>query len=217
MEPISAAASITGLISLAAEVVKVAYPFVQGVRYAQRDVQELIDELNSLHRTLQELQSFLSSRQHQSPAFAESSLLQTHSNTISTKLAGLYRRLEPISQNKFRRLAWPLQESECKTYITQIPAFTQLIHFALSIDTYKLLSNTSAEVLNTLNSHLQDLKLLGTIKDQLAPLEKALAGQTLLLEDIPLWVAYCMCSVSMCGVGKQLQLTPVNLRWPAQV
>ena len=184
MNPVSAAASIAGLVALAGSLVKLATPFVNGIRHAKDDAQSLIDELNALQITLQKVQKFLTSESFNTRSFGDSSLLRSHSTVVTTRLATLYRKVERTSQSIFRtRLVWPIDHKEREEARTQIRTFSQSVHFALSINAVALLSSTSEDIVEVLAKQIEGSKFLNSVEDRITPLERAVKTHTFIIQE----------------------------------
>ncbi len=183
MDPVSAAASIAGLIALTGSVIQVSHQFVSGVRHAKDDAQSLIDELNTLAGLLHKLETIFVARPKDAPTLDDSSVLQCSSRVLGARFEAVRQKLESTSQSRIRSLIWPIEKKDHLETIAQTRAFGQLIHFALSVDTWSLLSSTSGETATILAKQIDGLQALDTIGQRIDTLEQAVKGQTLVLQE----------------------------------
>ena len=180
MDPLSVAASIAGLVSLAGSLVLL----VTAVHGAKDEAQSLIDELKALQTNLDQLSAFLQLRDSQAASFQQHSLLVAQTASLTQNLLDLKQRLDQTSESRARQVIWPLRQKDYQYHMDHIRAFSQLIHFALSIDTSALLSGTTNEIAGKLSKQIQDLQLLEGIPSQITTLSHAMDDQATALEDV---------------------------------
>lgn len=140
MEPVSAVASIIGIIQLASKVTTLGYGYIGSVKRASEDVEKLMAEILSLSNVLVALKEFMD---HQISSGSESKALQT----LDGALRGCTLELERLELNlksltgmrkRLRRmvgsLQWPFKESETLQIMTHIERHKNIFILALSTD-----------------------------------------------------------------------------------
>ncbi|PLN81768.1 WD40 repeat-like protein [Aspergillus taichungensis] len=123
MDPVSAAASVIGIVQLTATIVKLCGVYASKVKDAKQDILRLAEEVDALRKTLTTLQDFMSG-----PDGAE---LVVHDDLLAniarcfTTLGEFEKKLDlKTTQRTFRRklrfLKWPLEHEEVNRAIEQI-------------------------------------------------------------------------------------------------
>lgn len=158
MDPISLTFGVVGLVPLVASAIKLARNYWTGVRGAKEKVATLVTELEALQRNLNALQDLMDSNGLDSDpiAYDQSSVLISCSTACRVKLQALVQKLDrpDVAKGKLYALKWPLEEREHKETICELRSLTAWMQFSLSIGGYRLLSQSSAEVLETLREQL---------------------------------------------------------------
>lgn len=137
MEPLSAAASIIALIQVAGKLAFLGGKYIQGVKHASKDIDELIRELNSFKQVLVAL------KEHAEKVSQKSVVLQGLNGQIqecTQQLESLGTELERgMSTQKglqkiFRSLKWPFKGPETAQIIERIERHKSSFTVALSAD-----------------------------------------------------------------------------------
>lgn len=159
MDPLSIGFGVAGLVPLVASAIKLAKNYWAGVRGAKEKVAALIIELEALQSNLNALQALLDSSGPHSrfPAYDQSSVLISCSTACRVKLEALVKKLDRpgLAKGRTSILKWPFEEREHKDTISELHSLTAWMQFSLSIGGYRLLSSSSAEVLETLREQLR--------------------------------------------------------------
>ncbi|KAL1854831.1 hypothetical protein Daus18300_011347 [Diaporthe australafricana] len=159
MDPLSISFGVAGLMPLVANAIKLVQDYWVGVRGAKERVETLTTELEALQYNLNALQKLLDSHTHGSGSMAsdESSVLQSCSAACRVKLEALIKRLERpgLAKGKMHALKWPFEEKEHKETISELHSLSAWMQFSLSIGGYRLLSSSSAQVLELLRGQLR--------------------------------------------------------------
>ena len=183
MDPFSLSVGIAGLVGLIGTTIKLANGYVSGVKQAKSSISMLIHELDALQSNLASLDQFLHSGSAKSLVFEHTSVLRTCSTACESKLKLLHNELARKKGDKLGRYLWPLSEKEHQKTIQELRAFSQWMHFALSVDGCSLLARTSDDVLECLGQQLESFRALQGLRDTTTELEGAVRDQTRLLQD----------------------------------
>ncbi|KAK3723498.1 hypothetical protein LTR37_001750 [Vermiconidia calcicola] len=186
MDPVSAATGIAGLVIATGTLLEFASRYVTGVRHAKEEAQSLIDELNVLRGLLHKLEAVLITQRPDTPLFEDSSVLNCNSKVLGIKFEALCKKLESTSQSKVRSFIWPIERHDHVETIAHIRAFSRLIHFALSVDTWTLLASSSGQIGKLLAQQTESLEVLDTMGNQIDTLERTIEGQTVMLQNMRL-------------------------------
>lgn len=137
MDPVSAAASVIGVVQLAATIAKLCGAYIGKVKDAKQDILRLRDEFNALLNILTTLHDFMSG-----PDSAESIVhdeLLANIARCFTTLSGFEKKLDlKTTQSAIRRklhlLKWPLEQEEVDRVIEQIERYKAMFSLSLLID-----------------------------------------------------------------------------------
>ncbi|KAH8148970.1 uncharacterized protein LAJ45_06945 [Morchella importuna] len=136
-EAIGVAASIAGLVQVIATVYGLIHTYAGGVNRADKDRQELLEELKTLSLLVVHLQDEVRENWEGSPALqalcSRDGVLQGCALECAVEL----KRLEDRFKHKNRflsRLKWPLQAGETKEYVEKIERFKSTVDIALGLD-----------------------------------------------------------------------------------
>jgi hypothetical protein len=140
-EPLSIAASIAGLMTIADIVIRNGYKYITAVRDSDKAVASLINEVNSLSGTLHSLRNIAEGLEGENAPFIPTT--QVH------HIESCYRTLRKISEllDKFelsktkglldqakQRLRWPLTHSETKALTAEVGRQRKTLNLALNAD-----------------------------------------------------------------------------------
>lgn len=185
MDPLSIGFGVAGLVPLVASAIKLTRNYWAGVRGAKEKVATLITELEALQSNLHDLQILLDSNgtESESSACDQTSVLLSCSTACRVKLDALVQKLDRpgLAKGKMGALKWPFEEKEHKETITELRSLTAWMQFSLSIGGYRLLSSSSAEVLETLRKQLSHFE---EIKEHQIGLRRDLENQRSLSQDL---------------------------------
>ena len=183
MDPISVAASIAGLVTLAASLAGVTNRFITGLRHAKDDAQILTDELTALQNILRKLEAANVEKGSPATLIPNSAILHSHSKALHKRFESLLKKLESVPHSTVGKLTWPIKREELTETITHIRAFGSLIHFALSVDTWSLLLSSSNDAKHLLAQQIESVEALNRIVSRTDALEEAVQRQTVVLEN----------------------------------
>ncbi|KAH7259564.1 uncharacterized protein BKA55DRAFT_300847 [Fusarium redolens] len=124
-DPLSLAASIAGLISLADLVFKTTYKFVRAAKDAKDEIQSLVDEINNLASVLRRLEALTSDLEDEGQSFDPT--LRNH------YLNHCYKTFNRIES----RLKWPFSSSETKELLAELSRHKETISVALLADSMR--------------------------------------------------------------------------------
>ncbi|KAI5838991.1 hypothetical protein DFP73DRAFT_243697 [Morchella snyderi] len=130
-------ASIASLVQITAKVYGLMHIYVVGVNRADKDRQELLEELNTLSLLVVHLQDEVRENWEGSPALqklcSREGMLQGFALECALELTKLEARFN--QKNRFLgRLKWPLQAGETKEYVAKIERFKSAVDVALGLD-----------------------------------------------------------------------------------
>ena len=137
MDPLSLAASVAGLVSLALQVSGTIGAYCKSVKDAPKSVEEISRELLLLISALQQLENFLKSQPLKQSAFDQSSLLATAFISCRDSIDGIASKLHGPEKGKFPtldRLKWPFAENEIQKRLEALRRCTSTFQFSLTIE-----------------------------------------------------------------------------------
>jgi hypothetical protein len=224
MDPLSLAAGIAGLISLAGATLKVTRDCIHEARHGRETAQEFVQELDILHFNLSRLDKFLRSETEAIGHFDDTSVLVSSTHACRNKLTTLHNKLLEGSQARrlsLHTLAWPPKVKEHRDMIIELRAFAHWVQFALTINGCTLLAKTSTDVLDVLRKQLESLEILQKVDDRTLSMERSQWEQSQALErsqasaernKILDWIStvkhqqkhYDICKVRVNGTGEWL-------------
>ncbi|KFY15118.1 hypothetical protein V492_02220 [Pseudogymnoascus sp. VKM F-4246] len=183
MDPLSLTLGIGSLAALVAQTVVAARGYLSGVKNARESIATLVTELEALQSNLSSLQEFLRSDSVKGQAFERNSVLCSCTSACERKLKVLCEKLSQVGGHRTSRYLWPLNEKEHMKTVQELRAFGQRIQFALSVDSCSLLSQTSNDVIKTLEQQVEGFRALQALENGTAQILDTLRDQTLLLQD----------------------------------
>ena len=184
MDPLSLAACIAGLVSLAGATLDVTKPYIREVRHGRETAEEFLQELGILHFNLSRLDKFLRTENEAIGYFDDTSILVSSTHSCRNKLTTLHDMLVKGTQARrlsLHTLGWPLRVKEHREVIVELRAFSHWVQFALTINGCALLAKTSVEVLDVLKHQLESLQLLQKMDDRTISLERSQQEQAQIL------------------------------------
>ncbi|KAK4691933.1 hypothetical protein P7C71_g5177, partial [Lecanoromycetidae sp. Uapishka_2] len=185
MDPLSLAASIAGLVTLAGATLKVTEDYIHEARHEQETARQFLQELDILHFNLLRLDKLLRSENEAIGYFDDTSVLVSSTHACRTKLHMLHDKLIEGFQTRSslrRALTWPLQVKEHREMITELRAFAQWVQFSLTINGCKLLAKTSADLLDALRKQFESLQLLQELDERTLSIQQLQYEQSQALE-----------------------------------
>ncbi|KAF5671107.1 hypothetical protein FDENT_10991 [Fusarium denticulatum] len=143
-DPLSLAASIAGLISLADLVFKTTYKFVRAAKDAKDEIQSLLDEINNLSSVLRRLEALTSDLEDEGQSF-DPTLRNHYLNHCYKTFNKIESRVKKASdsfkKSKFdgivRQLKWPFSVSETKEFLAELSRHKETISVALLADSMR--------------------------------------------------------------------------------
>lgn len=123
-DPLSVAASVAGLISLAGAVLGKCYAYTSGVVNAPNEAKRLTDEVTNLAGVLATVQDITSHSEHDADAKDITNALQSCETTLleleSLLNSRSYQSRIPRTQRTFNRILWPLTKTKTSELVAQI-------------------------------------------------------------------------------------------------
>ncbi|KAF4339492.1 hypothetical protein FBEOM_6613 [Fusarium beomiforme] len=143
-DPLSLAASIAGLISLADLVFKTTYKFVRAAKDAKDEIQSLVDEVNNLASVLRRLEALTSDLEDEGQSF-DPTLRNHYLNHCYKTFNRIELRVKKASESFkkskldsiVRQLKWPFSSSETKELLAELSRHKETISVALLADSMR--------------------------------------------------------------------------------
>lgn len=137
-DPLSVTASVIGILGLVGKVISSGYEIYQyyeDVKKAPKDIEKLMDELQSLIPVLTALRDYATT----DPQLKTLQMLNGPRRPLQVceqELQDLKQKLKPRKKLKgvMNALRWPLQEKETLRYISVIERHKNLFNLALAMD-----------------------------------------------------------------------------------
>ncbi|KAL8721438.1 MAG: hypothetical protein Q9225_001883 [Loekoesia sp. 1 TL-2023] len=160
MEGLGAAASVTALLQITAEVGKLCGKYMQEVRHAQKDIERLQSKVSALHEVLTRIHN--ESHSDMPTATVQKCL---------EELRSIKERLEPkhrhIAMNRMglRSLKWPFTSKEVGAQVQELEEYLVIFSTILQLNIHEKVSGAEQELLleklpyagdAVFNSHLND-------------------------------------------------------------
>lgn len=147
MDPLSLAASISGLVSFADTVFTRVHKYIRAAKGAKQEIQALSDEINWLAATLRSLGALASELEAEGDVFDPSLLVHLVGHCrqtldkIETKVQTAADGIFAPSRSKVvgATLKWPFSVSETKTLLAEVSRHKATMTSALSADTMRKL------------------------------------------------------------------------------
>jgi hypothetical protein len=155
-DPLSAAASIAGLIALASEVVKACYRcygFQKAVLHASESFKKVIEELQLLRKVLLDLEDVYNRRTHELPSVTgimkELLDCKVELENFRDKLVLKTGELGVVD-----KLKWPRKEKEVASFIGRLQGFCSIFSAAQLSDNLRI-SMQSLSILTDIRSNME--------------------------------------------------------------
>ena len=138
MDPLSIAAGIAGLITLAGELSRSLVAYGKAVKHEREDLQRLLTELSLLQSLLQRLDSFLRSSGVTGVTFHQTSALEASLAVCKETALDLnerLRKLEAVGLSRaVERLKWPFSAKEVATALDTLRRCASTFQFSLTLE-----------------------------------------------------------------------------------
>ena len=139
MDPLSIAAGVAGLISLALQVSQSLKTYSTTALHSRQDITSLLKEIETTHSVLQQLYPFLGGAKTGAIVFQHGSALQIAVETCEGVVKDLGGRLGRLEGGKGLRgglemLKWPFSEKEVGKVVQVLGRCTATFHFALTVE-----------------------------------------------------------------------------------
>ncbi|KAF5599961.1 hypothetical protein FPANT_2917 [Fusarium pseudoanthophilum] len=143
-DPLSLAASIAGLISLADVIFRTTYKFVRAAKDAKDEIQSLLDEINNLSSVLRNLEALTADLENEGqssdPTLRNHYLNHCHRTSIKIE-SRVKKASDSFKKSKFegivRQLKWPFSSSETKELLAELSRHKETISVALLADSMR--------------------------------------------------------------------------------
>ncbi len=139
IDPVTAATSVAGLLSLTIQVSQMLFAQVQTLKNAANDAQELLEELQLLRQVLTSLEAFLKAQGVKGYTFRETSVLINAINGFKTKITALKLKLEKLAKKQglaqiIERGKWYYEHDEHQEMITTLHRYLGIFQISLSVN-----------------------------------------------------------------------------------
>ena len=146
-DPVSIAASIGGLASLAGAVLKLVFQYAKSAVNAKQEVKLLVDEINALAGILKSLYLLASGLEAEGQLFDSTiqvyhlGLLNNTLNRLQDGAGKVHEKFKNDSktQQRFQQLKWPFSADETTKLLKNLVQHKIIIFFALSADSLRKL------------------------------------------------------------------------------
>lgn len=152
MDPFSLTVGVVTLVSLVAETIKLTRRFATGRQHDYEAATEMLAVLDVLSSTLQRLHELL--KNDTKNVFSDTSVLVTSTDACKNKLIMLQTTLLEHWKRRRKLLSWPLNTNTHKETLQDLRTLIQWIQFSLTVDGSALLSQTSEQVVKSLENQL---------------------------------------------------------------
>ena len=178
MDPISAIASVAGVITLVAQSLNLTREYINRTKESVNLAAAFQEELEALSSNLQRLKQYLQKDTALTGGFGHSSVLMTRISACQTRVSAFNDRMEKIAGSRWKQASWPYSLKQHRETMQALRDFSQWIHFSLSINTAELLSKTSQDVMGLLTAQLRSLEHLDSLETRTISLENTLDAQS---------------------------------------
>lgn len=133
-EVLGAASGVAGLLSLTIEIVKLSKQYIEGVSSARKDVEQLVQELQSLKETLWQIDAL--NNNDVEARFAKD--MEACAEILRELLAKLKERFQGShTKVKLKRLTWPFSEKRTMEQIQRLHRYLSVFQTSIGVDTNK--------------------------------------------------------------------------------
>ena len=138
MDPLSIAASLTGIIELTADTSSTVFTYCKSVHNAPANIQNMAQELAALRSVLEKLSSSILAGSIDSVSFEQTSALALSIQTCGTTLGNLSSKLQNLKgdvvSRTVERLKWPFSEKDMKKNAEFLQRCTATFQFSLTVE-----------------------------------------------------------------------------------
>lgn len=139
MDPLTAATSVAGLLSLAIQVSKILYNQIGTIKNAPKDAKDLLDELQRLCQVLTSLEEFLKAQALKGHLFKGTSLLVSTIQGCHDKITAVKPRLEKLVRKQgfaqtLERGKWYYDHDEHQELVTNLHRYLGIFQISLNMD-----------------------------------------------------------------------------------
>ena len=177
MDPISAAASVTAVLTIVLQTVSLTKKYIDSTRKSKDAASALLEELQVLSSDLRRLEEYLQGDALAAKNFGKASMLVSGTRTCEKRLNYLSQKFEKVVSSRLKQATWPFSEKEHRESMQELRAFSQWIQLSLSTDTSMLLSKASQDILGILTTQLRRIQQLDSIDARTTSMELTLQSQ----------------------------------------
>jgi hypothetical protein len=139
MDPLTAATSVAGLLSLAIQTSQVLSDQIRMVKNAPKDAQDLLDEFQQLCKVLTSLEEFLKTQKLKGCLFTGTSLLVGAIKGCHNKITAVKPRLEKLDRKQglakiIERGKWYYDHDEHQELVTSLHRYLGIFQMSLNLD-----------------------------------------------------------------------------------
>jgi hypothetical protein len=139
IDPLTAATSVAGLLSLAVQVSQILSDQIGTVKNAPKDAQDLLDEFQLLRQVLTSLEAFLREQALKGHSFKETSVLINAIRGCGEKITSVKLRLEKLVRKQgfaqmIERGKWYYDHGEHQELVTSLHRYLGIFQISLNID-----------------------------------------------------------------------------------
>lgn len=139
MDPLTAATSVAGLLSLAIQVTQILYNQIGTIKNAPKDTKDLLDELQRLCQVLTSLEEFLKTQALKGHLFKGTSLLVSAIQGCHDKITAVKPRLEKLVRKQgfaqiLERGKWYYDRDEHQELVTSLHRYLGIFQISLNVD-----------------------------------------------------------------------------------
>ena len=139
MDPLSLAASVAGLASLALQIGPSLHEYFSDARDAPKDVTQYCNEIYGLFEVCEKLQDFLKVDAANAFEITESVLSRTVASCEDclrklAKMLDIPKKERHRASHWIKRIKWPIYKKQVEDIIARLVRYTQLFQFALTVE-----------------------------------------------------------------------------------
>ena len=133
------AVSVAGLAGVALQISQTLLDYYKDVKNAQKDIEELRREFETLNVVANQLKSFLESEKARGMSFEQTtSVLCSAVSVCKAKVKEIASRLkkprDTVIHKAVQSLVWPFKKDELQDMMDMLRRYNQLFQFSLSIE-----------------------------------------------------------------------------------
>jgi hypothetical protein len=130
MDPLSVAASASGLITFCTDVGR----YLADVKNAPKNAEKLYAQVTSMKDVLEKLDGFLRGDGPKGKVFATTSVLVQSIDICKSHLERLLKKLETVNKKFLHRAGFPLSEKEISHSIELLRGYIQTFQLSLTVN-----------------------------------------------------------------------------------